>query len=288
MGLKDHLHLKLKAFRLRRFRIGDGGNKRRESQRTTRKPLWMMPISHGYHVVEDHQSFRSARGGLDEVDSVVVQREQIGELELWLFGVFDGRIGDGITKYIQSHLFDKIVKESQFKIKSKEIMRKAYLGARAKARETQEGDEACKVGSASVMVINGEKLVMANMGDYRAVVCRDGVAHQISTNKLHQSSKRRWIHKFFTVRMLACDSGNAELTKHTKSSELLVATEKVDSDTEFVVIASSGIWKVMNNQEAVSLIRHIEDPQEAAECLTKEASARMSKSCISCIVLRFD
>jgi len=44
----------------------------------------------------------------------------------------------------------------------------------------------------------------------------------------------------------------------------------------------------MKNQEAVNLIRHIEDPQEAAECLAKEALIRMSRSKISCLVIRFD
>lgn len=46
--------------------------------------------------------------------------------------------------------------------------------------------------------------------------------------------------------------------------------------------------QVMKNQEAVNLIRHIEDPQEAAECLAKEALTRMSKSTISCLIIRFD
>lgn len=44
----------------------------------------------------------------------------------------------------------------------------------------------------------------------------------------------------------------------------------------------------MKHQEVVSLIRHIEDPQEAAECLAKEALARMSRRNISCLVIRFD
>ena len=65
----------------------------------------MIPITHGYHVVED-QSFK---GGADESDSdsVVVQREQIAELELWYFGISDAQIGHGISKYLQSHLFDR-------------------------------------------------------------------------------------------------------------------------------------------------------------------------------------
>ncbi|KAK8557339.1 hypothetical protein V6N13_013613 [Hibiscus sabdariffa] len=283
MGLKD-IHFKLKAFKLRRFRIGDGGSKKRDN-RIKKKPSWMMPVSHGYHVAEN----KPLRGSSDEreLDSVVVQREQIDELELWFFGVFDPRIGDVVTKYIQSHFFDKKPKQSQVNRKTKETMKKAYLGARAKAREAQREDETVRAGSASVMLINGEKLVMANLGGYRAVVCRDGVAHQPSSNH-HGGARRHWTRRLFPVRILVCDSSNAAATRQPKSSELLVGAEKLDAETEFIIVASTGIWEVMKNQEAVNLIRHLEDPQEAAECLTKEALTRMSKSNVSCIIIRFD
>ncbi|GMI72054.1 hypothetical protein like AT3G23360 [Hibiscus trionum] len=272
------------AFKLRRFRIGDGGSKKREN-RIKKKPSWMMPVSHGYHVAED----KSLRGSSDEreFDSVVVQRDQIDELELWFFGIFDPRIGDGVTKYIQSHFFDKKPKQSQVNRKMKETMKKAYLGARAKAREAQKEDETVRAGSASVMLINGERLVMANLGGYRAVVCRDGVAHQLS-GRHHGGARRHWTRRLFPVRILVCDSSNEAATRHPKSSELLVGAEKMDAETEFIIIASTGIWEVMKNQEAVNLIRHLEDPQEAAECLTKEALTRMSKSNISCVIIRFD
>ncbi|KAH9764308.1 putative protein phosphatase 2C-like protein 44 [Citrus sinensis] len=292
MGLRD-LHLKLKAFRLRRLLIGAGPSKKRQYG-NAKKQSWMTPISHGYHVVED----QSCRGDLDvsDCDSVVVQREQLDEIELWFFGVFDAQVGDSVARFMQSHFFDRKLKPSQIRRKSKDTLKKAYLGARAKARDAEKADEKWRAGSASVMVINGEKLVIANMGEYRAVVCRDGVAHQISSGRQH-TAKRHWSRKLFseafcecqylilgalfvpTVRILACDSGNyATGTKHSKGSELAVGAEKIDSDTEFVLIASTGIWEVMKNQEAVSLIRHIGDAQEAAECLAKEALTRMSRT----------
>ena len=72
----------------------------------------MTPISHGYHVVEGRLLLAGDESSeLDsDIDSVVVQREQIEDHELWFFGVFDYRIGDGVTKYMQSHLFDKKLK----------------------------------------------------------------------------------------------------------------------------------------------------------------------------------
>lgn len=84
----------------------------------------------------------------------------------------------------------------QIKGKSKETMRKAYLGARAKVKGTQGSEETNGVGSVSAMVIDGEKLVLANMGDYRAIVCRDGLAHEIGSRH-KQTPKGSWSHKLF-------------------------------------------------------------------------------------------
>ena len=72
----------------------------------------MNPISHGYHVVEHHL----LRGDADQQDdsnsdSVVVQREQIEQNELWYFGIFDSMSGeDKVTKFMQSHFFAKNIK----------------------------------------------------------------------------------------------------------------------------------------------------------------------------------
>ncbi|XP_057433225.1 putative protein phosphatase 2C-like protein 44 [Lotus japonicus] len=273
MGMRD-FRIKLKAFRVKHFFLGNGGRKRNRG--VANKPSWMMPITHGHHVVEHNV----IKGDSDEFDSVVIQREQMDHTEIWYFGIFDALIGDGVTKYLQSHFFDKMLKESHMRRKIKETLKRAFLGAKTKTREGHKLEEACITGSTSVMVINGEKLVIANMGDYRTVLCRDGKAYQ-KTGRYNQSPKRHWYRKLF--------SGNTTGKKqHCNGSEVVVGGDWIDSDTEFLILASNGIWEVMKNQEAVNLIRHIEDPQEAAECLAKEALIRMSKSNISCLIVRFD
>ncbi|XP_010264949.1 PREDICTED: putative protein phosphatase 2C-like protein 44 [Nelumbo nucifera] len=283
MGLKDFTR-KLKAFRLRRFLKGNSEGSKRAS--------WMNPVSHGIHVINDDRSEKlgSDNSGLDRV---VVRREQVNNLEVWVFGVFDAEVGDGVTKYLQSQLFDKKLKESHIRRKSKETMRKAHLYTRLKMHGGDKGNRRLrKDGSASAIVINGEKVVIGNMGDYRAVVCRDGLANQI--NKKHQRGYwRHWSLSLITgalmpkVRILACELGIGS-SKPSKSSEPAVGVVRIDSDTEFIILGSNGIWEVMRNQEAVDLIRHIENAQQAAEWLAKEALMRMSKSQISCIVIRFD
>ncbi|XP_019451969.1 PREDICTED: putative protein phosphatase 2C-like protein 44 isoform X1 [Lupinus angustifolius] len=270
MGMMD-LHIKIKQFRLKQFILGIGGRKRNHS--TAKKPSWLMPITHGFHVVEHHvinDDFNDS-----DFDSVVIQREQIDETELWYFGIFDALIGDGIIKYMQSHFFDKKLTESHMRRKTKEALKRAYLTAKAKIREANKSEETCRIGSTSVMVINGEKLVIANLGDYGTVLCKHGIAQQI-TGMHKKSAKINWFQGLF--------SG----TKNSTGSELVVGVDRIDSDTDFLILASNGIWEVMKNQEAVNLIRHIEDPQEAAECLANEALSRMSKSNISCLIIRFD
>ncbi|KAG4997761.1 hypothetical protein JHK84_028782 [Glycine max] len=254
-----YLNLKRKAFRLKRFLLGHEGRKRKYKQ--AKKPSWMRPMTYGYQVVESNM----ARDGSDDsdFDSVVAQREEMDQTELWYFGIFDALIGD----------------KTHIRRKSKEALKRAYLGVRAMIREQHKLEETCRMGSASVMLIDGEKLVVANMGDYRIVVCRDGIAHQ-TTGTYLQSAKIHWSRRFF--------AGNAAGAKHSRGSDLSVRSERIDSDTEFLILASNGIWEVMKNQEAVNLISHIEDPQEAAECLAKEALIRMSKSSISCLIIRFD
>jgi protein phosphatase PTC1 len=48
------------------------------------------------------------------------------------------------------------------------------------------------------------------------------------------------------------------------------------------------LWDVCSDQEAVDLIRHIQDPQEASKKLVEYALARFSTDNLSCMVVRFD
>ncbi|GMP76884.1 hypothetical protein CsSME_00033366 [Camellia sinensis var. sinensis] len=73
---------------------------------------------------------------------VMVQREQIEDLELWFFEVSNAKIGDAVTKYMQSRLFDRSPKrQPKLRKKSKETLTKAYLGVSGRKSEDQGGRE---------------------------------------------------------------------------------------------------------------------------------------------------
>lgn len=219
--------------------------------------------------------------------------------ELGLFAIFDGHMGHDVARYLQSHLFDNILKEHDFWTNTEDAIRRAYHTTDNNILE--QSKKLGRGGSTAVtaILINCEKLVVANVGDSRAVICKKGVAHQLSVD--HEPSREKNVieSKGGFVSNIPGDVprvdgqlavarafGDKSLKQHL-SSEPDIKVEIIDDDVEFAILASDGLWKVMSNQEAVDLIKAIKDPNSAAKRLTEEALSRKSRDDISCIVVRF-
>uniref|UniRef100_A0A0E0EBV5 protein-serine/threonine phosphatase n=1 Tax=Oryza meridionalis TaxID=40149 RepID=A0A0E0EBV5_9ORYZ len=88
--------------------------------------------------------------------------------------------------------------------------------------------------------------------------------------------------EMYRVLMLAVARafGDRSLKKHL-SSEPDVVEEPIDENTDFLILASDGLWK------AVDEIKDFKDAQAAAKHLTEQAVNRKSKDDISCIVVKF-
>jgi len=63
--------------------------------------------------------------------------------------------------------------------------------------------------------------------------------------------------------------------------------EVVDGSLEFLILASDGLWDVVSNDEAVAMVKPIEDPEQAAKRLLQEASQRGSADNITVVIVRF-
>ncbi|KAI3780087.1 hypothetical protein L2E82_09972 [Cichorium intybus] len=102
---------------------------------------------------EDHQS--SPAGRVVEID----------EHELGLFAIYDGHLGDRVSSYLQKHLFDSILNETDEAILSHD----SDLGSGGSTLVT-------------AVLINGQRLWVANLGHSRAVLLKGGEAIQMSTD----------------------------------------------------------------------------------------------------------
>ncbi|KAG8386341.1 hypothetical protein BUALT_Bualt03G0138800 [Buddleja alternifolia] len=249
-------------------------------------------ITHGYHLLE-------GQSGHAMEDYVFAQFKEVGDNELGLFAIFDGHLSREIPDYLKSHLFNNILDEPDFWTETEKAIRRAYRITDSTILE--KAKDLGKGGSTAVtaILINCRKLVVANVGDSRAVICKNGVAKQLSVDHEPEKEKDKIENRGgFVIKFpgdvprvdgqlaVARAFGDKSLKEHL-SSEPDVAVEVIDEKTEFIILASDGIWKVMSNQEAVDCIRNIKDAKLAAKHLNEEAIARNSTDDISSVVVRF-
>ncbi|XP_021287829.1 probable protein phosphatase 2C 39 [Herrania umbratica] len=249
-------------------------------------------ITHGYHLVKG-----KAHHPME--DYVVAEFKQVGDSELGLFAIFDGHLSHIIPDYLKSNLFDNILNEPDFWTEPENAIRKAY-----RITDTTILEKAVDLGqggstAVTAILINCKKLVIANVGDSRAVICKNGEARQLSidhepTTEKESIENRGGFVSNFPGDVPRVDGqlavsrafGDKSLKEHL-SSEPDVTVEMIGDDTELIILASDGLWKVMTNQEAVDAIRNIKDARSAAKQLTEEAVKRNSTDDISCVVVRF-
>ncbi|KAL8040128.1 hypothetical protein ABFX02_10G078600 [Erythranthe guttata] len=249
-------------------------------------------VCHGFHLVE-------GKSGHDMEDYHFAEyRKKKGHV-LGLFAIFDGHLGDRVPSYLKDNLFNNILDEPNFWEDPKAAIKNAYRSTDKLILENSLQLGPGGSTAVTAIVIDGKDLWVANIGDSRAVICRNGVPEQLSVDHEPHVERRRIEKQGGFVTTLPGDVprvngqlavarafGDENLKAHL-SSEPDVCNVRIDSNTQFVILASDGLWKVMNNQEAVDMVKHVKDPQAAAKRLTAEALARKSKDDISCIVIRF-
>ncbi|XP_065000370.1 probable protein phosphatase 2C 52 isoform X3 [Musa acuminata AAA Group] len=153
--------------------------------------------------------------------------------------------------------------------------------------------------TASTAVLIGKHLYVANVGDSRAVISKTGKAIPLSNDhKPNRSDERKriedaggvvtWTGTWRVGGILAMSRafGN-RLLKRFVVAEPEIQEQVVDEELEILVLASDGLWDVVANEDAVSLVRAEEEPEAAARKLTETAFSRGSADNITCIVVRF-
>ncbi|KAI3869082.1 hypothetical protein MKX03_005024 [Papaver bracteatum] len=248
-------------------------------------------VIHGYHLVQGKQ-------GHAMEDYIVAKTRQVDDSELGLYAIFDGHSGRDVAKYLQKHLFENILSEPDFWTDTKAAIRRAYENTDDEILNEVVG---ARGGSTAVtaILIDKKKLVVANVGDSRAVICDGGVAKQITVD--HEPLKEKDeiesrggrvtkrpgnVPRVDGQLAMARAFGDGGLKEHI-TSEPDIFVEELDENTEPVILASDGLWKVMSNQAAVDCIKDIDDAKEAAESLVEEALDSGSTDDISCIVIIF-
>ncbi|XP_057867559.1 probable protein phosphatase 2C 2 [Cryptomeria japonica] len=191
-----------------------------------------------------------------------------GDSKQAFFGVFDGHGGrkaaDFAAENIGHNIMDALAKVGDQQENIVQAVRAGYL-----ATDAEFLKQGVSSGTSCVTaLIKDGNMVVSNAGDCRAVISRDGHAEGLtSDHRAAREDERERIensggyvdcrHGVWRVQgVLAISRGIGDL--HMKDYILAEPDTKkieIESDCEFLIMASDGLWDKVTNQEAVDLAR---------------------------------
>mmetsp|Transcript_561 Transcript_561/g.1674 ORF Transcript_561/g.1674 Transcript_561/m.1674 type:complete len:329 (+) Transcript_561:344-1330(+) len=251
-------------------------------------------VSFGYSTL------RGKRASMEDFLQAKFSKHPTNGTTVGFFGVFDGHGGPGAAAFVQEHLWETLKSNHNFDSDIKQALveafletDKAYLADEANSNK----DDGC---TAVAAVLIGDQLVVANVGDSRAVLSRSGKAYPMSEDhKPNRADERQrieqaggvvvWAGTWRVGGVLAVSRafGDRLLKKYVVAEPDILDTALTGGDT-LLIMATDGLWDVVSNQDAISMVRNAPDAEAAAVRLTTEAFQRGSNDNISCIVVVFN
>jgi len=140
-------------------------------------------------------------------------------------------------------------------------------------------------------------LYTANAGDARAVLCRSGKAVRLTYDHKgadKQEAKRIQDAGGFVlnnrvngVLAVTRSLGDSSMKEFVVGSPYTTSTPLGSSD-EFLILACDGLWDVASDQNAVDLVRDVQDCDEAAKILMEFALNEGTRDNVTIVVVRFN
>lgn len=172
-------------------------------------------------------------------------------------GAYDGHIGEGCAAYAGAHLHGSLEASEDFKAGRLSM---ALVGALEETHKRFRGSDTGDSGAtATVACISGRTLHVASFGNCRAVICSRGGALALTKDVIPDIPHRGLI--------------------GTEQLEAQVVERALTADDRFIIVASDGVWGVIDNSTACAVVSRALDeyplsPHKAAKALVVSAYER--------------
>ncbi|KAF7070820.1 hypothetical protein CFC21_095077 [Triticum aestivum] len=231
------------------------------------------------------------------------------------YGVFDGHGGSDAAAYMKRHAMRLFFEDSEFPEGLQEddffsesvanSIRKAFLSADLALADDSVISRSSGTTALTALIF-GRQLLVANAGDCRAVLCRKGMAMEMSRDHrpTYEAERQRvtecggYIEDGYLNGVLSVTRalGDWDMKMPQGSQSPLIAEPEfqqtiLTEDDEFLIIGCDGIWDVMTSQQAVTLVRkglrRHDDPERCARELAMEAKRLQTFDNLTVIVICF-
>ena len=212
-----------------------------------------------------------------------------------LFGIFDGHGGRDVVKYIKDRI-PEIIKKN---INDLCPIEKCFINSFNKIDEELKFYDSEYTGStATIVLIQDNKLYCANVGDSRAYIIYNNSIKQITVD--HKCSVPEEAERIMNAGgkitknrvqgqlVLSRSLGDLYVKKYGVSNLPDISVNKIDYNIKYVVIASDGIWDVIDEQTVLNMSKLRKKAEEFCKELVKLAIEKETKDNVSCIVISFE
>lgn len=236
--------------------------------------------------------------------------KNFGEGPSAFYGVFDGHGGKHAADFACSNLPRFIMEDEDFPREIEKVVSSAFLQTDTAFAEACSLDSALASGTTALAaLVVGRLLVVANVGDCRAVLCRRGKAIEMSRD--HKPSCMKELKRIEDCGGYVYDgylNGQLNVARalgdwHMEglkdpdgvagplSAEPEVLKMRLTEEDEFLIIGCDGIWDVFRSQNAVDFARRKlqehNDPTTCCKELVDEALKRKTGDNVAAVVVCF-
>ncbi|GAB2300262.1 hypothetical protein Dimus_034297 [Dionaea muscipula] len=194
----------------------------------------------------------------------------LGDGAVSFYGVFDGHGGKAAAHFVREHLPRVIVEDADFPLELVKVVTRSFVETDTAFAKSCSRESSLSSGTTALTaMIFGRSLLVANAGDCRAVLSRNGVAIEMSKDHRPCCIKERtrieslggYIEDGYLNGQLGVTRALGDWhLKGLKVSGPLIAEPELrlvtlSKEDEFLVIGSDGLWDVFTSQNAVDLAR---------------------------------
>ncbi|KAK7930539.1 hypothetical protein WMY93_006934 [Mugilogobius chulae] len=237
-------------------------------------------------------------------------RFQVSQMtdSIMYFAVFDGHGGPDAADFCEKHMetfIKKLVSEEE---NLETVLTKAFLEidkAFAKHLHFFPNSPATNAGTTATVALlrDGIELVVASVGDSRAMLCRRGKALKLTDDHTPERKDEKIRVKksggFITWNSLGQPNVNGRLAMTRSIGDFDLKNMGVIAEPEtknislhhvhdaFLALTTDGINFIMNSQEICNVINQCHDPKEAAQRISEQALQYGSEDNSTIIVVPF-